>query len=81
MMSALEEKRVATDVSRQRAFFVLLTDIADTTWRMFLPTLGGLGIGWWIGGIWAGFVGFLVGAGITFLLIRQEFTKVRSHDK
>lgn len=60
---------------------LLLGDIVDTSWRMFVPTIGGTLLGWWLGhvtklGTWLAFVGLLIGCVITFVLIKQQFKKV-----
>ena len=62
---------------------LLLGTIADTTWRMFVPTLGGTAIGLWADSQtdttpWLGLGGLLVGILITAALMRQQFRKVNS---
>lgn len=37
-----------TDLPRQSAVTLLITTIADTTWRMFVPTIGGTILGIWL---------------------------------
>lgn len=39
-------------LSSRRAVILLLADIGQTTWRMFLPTLGGFGLGIWADHSW-----------------------------
>lgn len=62
---------------------LLLGDIADTTWRMFLsPILGGLA-GWWADNTWHTFpwlsiLGVVLGCGVTALLIKQLLQKVEN---
>lgn len=60
---------------------LLLSTIADTTWRMFLPTLGGTALGLWLDDIWGttpwvGIAGLVVGIAITTVLMRQQFKNV-----
>lgn len=60
---------------------LLLSDIADVTWRMFIPTIGGLLVGIWLDGIWhsspwVAATGFVLGIVITALLVRQQVKKV-----
>jgi len=54
---------------------------ADTTWRMFVPTLGGTAIGLWLDNQfntdpWCGIGGLAVGIAVTAFLIRQQYKKV-----
>jgi hypothetical protein len=70
----------------QSAVILLLGTMADTTWRMFLPTLGGTGLGLWAdngshtGPLWT-LVGLGIGIVITSLLVRQQLTRVKQDDK
>ncbi|USN96189.1 MAG: AtpZ/AtpI family protein [Candidatus Nomurabacteria bacterium] len=59
---------------------LLFATAADTTWRMFLPTLGGTGIGLWLDGQfktepWYGIGGLTIGIVVTAFLIRQQYVK------
>ena len=61
---------------------LLLSTIGDTTWRMFVPTLGGTGLGLWVDAQanttpWLGLTGLGIGIGITALLMRQQFKNVK----
>jgi hypothetical protein len=60
---------------------LLLSDIADVTWRMFIPTIGGLLAGIWLDSVWhtlpwMAAVGFVLGIAITTILVRQQIKKV-----
>lgn len=60
---------------------LLLSDIADVTWRMFIPTIGGLLVGIWLDGIWhtspwVAATGFVLGIAVTVVLVRQQVKKV-----
>ena len=60
---------------------ILLATAADTTWRMFVPTLGGTFVGLWADGAWhispwGGIGGLMIGIVITALLIRQQYKEV-----
>ncbi len=62
---------------------LLLADIADTSWRMFLPTLGGFGLGLWADVSWATtpwgmLVGVLGGIAATTFLMKQQFQRVKN---
>ena len=66
----------------QSTVLLLLGDIADTTWRMFLPTLGCIGLGFWGDASWntkpwLTIVGIIIGVSITALLVRRQFKKVQ----
>ena len=67
----------------QNAAFILFSIAADTTWRMFIPTLGGTLIGLWLDGIygtepWCGIGGLAIGIVITAFLIRQQYKQGNS---
>jgi hypothetical protein len=60
---------------------LLLSDIADVTWRMFIPTIGGLLVGIWLDGTWHtspwfAATGFVLGIALTTILVRQQVKKV-----
>lgn len=60
---------------------LLLGDIADTTWRMFIPTIGGGLIGWWADSLWhttpwLSLAGVALGALVAGGLIWQQLKKV-----
>jgi hypothetical protein len=59
---------------------LMIGTVADTTWRLFVPTLGGTSIGIWAGSIydirsWAVIagvvVGFLISAGLIYMQLRK----------
>lgn len=59
---------------------VLILTIADTTWRMFVPTVGGLLLGRMADEQWhtspvGMLAGVVVGAAITALLIKRQLQK------
>jgi F0F1-type ATP synthase assembly protein I len=61
---------------------VLFITALDTTWRVFVPTLGGvfLGIGldaWWRTAPIATIVGLILGAILSTVLIVRQLTNVR----
>jgi hypothetical protein len=61
---------------------LLLATIADTTWRMFVPTLGGTAFGLWLDAQWRttpwlGLAGLGLGIIITSLLVRQQLKKAQ----
>lgn len=77
LVMTLSKSNVVTKKKPRSASFLLTTTIADTTWRMFLPTLGGIWLGTWLDGylktkiiftILLSIVGFIVGVA---LIIRQ----------
>ena len=74
-----DDKQKPTEKSPDKsAALILFATAADTTWRMFVPTLGGTMIGLWIDGIyntepWYGVGGLAIGIVITSLLVRQQY--------
>ncbi len=61
---------------------LLLADIADTTWRMFVPTLALTALGLWADatyntGPWLSLAGVLVGCGIAALLVKKQFKRIK----
>lgn len=72
-----------TPQPNKSALFVLLGDIADTTWRMFVPTIVGTLGGLWLDqqlstAPWYAIGGLVLGIVATSLLVRQQFKKL--HD-
>lgn len=62
---------------------LLLTDIADTTWRMFMPTLGGAALGWWADSQWKtspwlALGGLGLGVLASAFLVKQQLDKVKN---
>lgn len=62
---------------------LLLGDLVDTTWRMFVPTIGGTLLGWWADHAWHTFpwlsiAGLLVGCLVSAMLIKDLFTRVKN---
>lgn len=61
---------------------LLLATIGDTTWRMFVPTIGLMLLGLWIDTqlstkFWLTVLGILIGSVIAGLLIRNQLRNVR----
>lgn len=70
--------------SRQPSAVILLVTAADTTWRMFVPTLGGTVFGLWLDGQlnsepWFSISGLALGTLLTALLIHQQYKKVNEN--
>jgi F0F1-type ATP synthase assembly protein I len=60
------------------AALILFAIAADTTWRMFVPTLGGTLIGLWLDSLnktepLYGVIGLGIGIIITTFLVRQQY--------
>lgn len=65
---------------------MLLVTIADTTWRMFIPTIGFTIAGVSLDNIlntkpWLTIVGIIVGVVIAFILVIRQLSSVRSGDE
>ena len=61
---------------------LLLATIGDTTWRMFVPTIGLMLIGLWVDSqlntkFWMTVIGIVIGSIIAGLLIRNQLRNVR----
>lgn len=80
-MSAAADKSDNKDEPSQKSTVVLLFMIAaDTTWRMFVPVIGGTILGVWADNVFASkpiatIVGVTVGVVIAALLVRQQMRK------
>ena len=71
--------RDATTPSRSDALYIIAS-MADTTWRMFVPTIGLLLIGNWADGVvhtkpWLLLLGVAIGAGVSAYLIKRQLAK------
>lgn len=61
---------------------VLLGTIGDTTWRMFVPSIGLTLLGVWLDGHygtrpWLMFLGIVLGCGGAVLLVRRQLAAIR----
>lgn len=70
----------------QSTVVLLLGTIGDTTWRMFIPTIGLTVAGLVIDKLlytkpWIMIVGMIVGTLFAYLLVRRQIRKIRSDDK
>jgi len=71
---------------RKSTAVLLFTIAADTTWRMFLPIIGGTVAGIWGDHTldskpWATIGGMIVGATVSALLVRLQLKKAYDNDK
>lgn len=69
-----------SEKSQKSTALILFSIAADTTWRMFVPTLGGTLLGLWIDDMnntepWYGVGGLAIGIVITTFLVRQQYKK------
>lgn len=58
----------------------IISTMADTTWRMFLPTIGLMWLGYYLDGQWHTkplllLIGAALGGGIAAVLVRLQFRK------
>jgi hypothetical protein len=72
----------STEPPNSSTVILMLTTIGDTTWRMFIPTIGLFLIGMWADGRfgtkpWAAICGLLLGSVIAGLLVRNQLRNVR----
>ncbi len=81
-MSTSRDKQDTPSAPPRMTVILLLGDIADTTWRMFVPTLGLAGLGLWVdktwhtGPLWS-LSGVALGVLLAALLVRAQFAKVK----
>lgn len=78
-MSAAADKSDKTPPSRSTVV-LLFTIAADTTWRMFVPIIGGTVLGIWadktyVSKPWATIIGVSVGVVIAALLVRNQLKR------
>jgi len=79
-MSAAADKSDKTPPPEKSTVVLLFNIVADTTWRMFVPTFGGTALGLWAEAAWhikpwGGIVGLGIGIIITAFLVRQLYKK------
>jgi len=86
-MSAAAKKSDNKSVPSQKSTVILLFMIAaDTTWRMFVPIIGGTALGVWADNTitdkpLATVIGIMVGIIIAALLVRQQLNRKLPNDK
>ncbi len=86
-MSAAANKSDNKSVPSQKSTVILLFMIAaDTTWRMFVPIIGGTALGVWADNTitdkpLATVIGIMVGIIIATLLVRQQLNRKLPNDK
>ena len=66
---------------KSSAVVLLLGDIADSTWRMFVPGIGGTLLGLWLdrqfGTLpWLLITGIVLGSVTAFMLVRRQLKKI-----
>jgi hypothetical protein len=67
------------------ALGTILATIGDTTWRMFVPSVGFTLLGVWLDSVlatkpWLMFVGIVIGFAFAILLVRRQITAIRRLD-
>ena len=73
---------VPRDTSRESTSLVFVATIADTTWRMFVPTVGTTLLGVWLDERlstkpWLMFVGIAVGAAVAVALVVRQLRQLK----
>jgi F0F1-type ATP synthase assembly protein I len=77
-MSTAADKSDKKDVPSQSTVVLLFMIAADTTWRMFVPIIGGTLLGLWVDRsvhhIWpvGTIIGIAVGVGVATYLVRRQ---------
>lgn len=75
-----EETPIAGQTQATSTVAFMFGTIADTTWRMFVPTIGLTFLGWsadkhWGTKPWLFILGVIVGASISALLVRRQLIR------
>lgn len=76
-MTSQDKKSEDTPTFDRSTVTFMLTTIADTTWRMFIPTIGLTFLGWladkqWGTKPWLLTLGVIIGASISAVLVRRQ---------
>lgn len=82
MSVSRQPQKTTPQPTETSAVVLLLGTIVDTTWRMFVPTIGALLIGAWVDSIagtqpWYMLVGFIFGSLLSTALITRQFKQVK----
>ena len=77
---------VSDGSSSESANFVFVATMADTTWRMFVPTIGFTLLGVWGDRVastkpWLMFAGIVVGAFFAVVLVRRQLIRTRKEQR
>ncbi len=64
----------------------VLLSLADTTWRMFIPTIGLLLLGRYFDNRfdtkpWLMFLGIIIGSALAWILVRKQLRDIAQEDK
>ena len=84
-MSQSPQKRDASSKAPQSTAVLLIGDIADTTWRMFVPAVGFSLLGVWADKQfgtkpWLLVLGIVIGVTIAGLLVVRQLKKINHGD-
>ena len=82
MSASGDDPKSTQQPPNQSTVLLLLGTIADTTWRMFVPTLGGTGLGLWLDQMastapWCAIGGLTIGIAVTVVLMKRQFQKLK----
>ena len=77
---------VPKDSTGASVSYALVGTIADTTWRMFVPSIGFTLLGVWLDATlhtkpWLMFAGIVIGAGFAGLLVRRQIMALKEKDR
>lgn len=81
-MSASPDQDEATPTPPDKSTVILmLSDIADVTWRMFVPAIGLTLLGLYIDSLlgstpWLLLTGIVIGATLSYVLVRRQIKRI-----
>ena len=69
------------DTKVDNAALLLIGDIGDTTWRMFVPTVGLTIVGLYLDTLiatkpWMMILGIIIGAAVAWLLVKRQLDRI-----
>lgn len=84
--TASDGANVPAGPAKDSSSLVLVSSIADTTWRMFVPTVGFTLLGVWGDSIlstkpWLMFAGIVVGVIFAVLLVRRQIQSLKKDSR
>lgn len=75
-----------TPVSNKSTPILLISTVTDTTWRMFVPSVGFTLLGVWLDSIygtkpWLMAIGVVLGFGFAVVLVRRQIDRLKKEQR